>query len=114
VAEAARVIRSGGVVAFADWVEGPTELSIEEAQRALSLMSFANVLDIPGYVRLLSNNGCGLRKTRDLAEFFDLGLNMIETQLTYDVLATVQFRTDVLKIITDKFRFSAVSSGRAN
>jgi ubiquinone/menaquinone biosynthesis C-methylase UbiE len=47
VAEAARVIRSDGAVAFTDWVEGPTELSIEEAQRALSLMSFAHVLDIP-------------------------------------------------------------------
>ena len=26
-------------------------------------------------------------------------------QLTYDVLATVQFRTDVLKIITENFHF---------
>ena len=30
---------------------------------------------------------------------------MIEMQLTYDALATVRFRTDVLKMITENFRF---------
>jgi hypothetical protein len=34
-----------------------------------------------------------------------LELKTIEMQLTYDVLATVQFRTDVLKIITENFHF---------
>jgi sarcosine/dimethylglycine N-methyltransferase len=108
VAEAARLIRPGGVVAFTDWVEGPTELGAEEAQRALTLMGFVNVLDIPRYVRLLSDHGCEVRVAQDtgyLPEFFDLGLKMIEKQFTYDVLATVQFRTDVLKIIADNFRF---------
>ena len=30
---------------------------------------------------------------------------MIEMQLTYDAFATVRFRTDVLKMITENFRF---------
>jgi hypothetical protein len=45
-----------------------------------------------------------LRKTPDLANFFDLGLNMIESSLPTRFLATDQLRTDVLKIVTDNFR----------
>ena len=37
--------------------------------------------------------------------YFDLSLKMIEMQLTYDVLATVGFRTDLLETIKDTFRF---------
>jgi SAM-dependent methyltransferase len=108
VAEAARLARTGGTIAFTDWVEGATEMSAEEAQRALRVMNFANVLDIPSYVRLLTDNGCEVRVAEDtgrLTKFFDLSLSIIEMQFTYDVLATVQFRTEVLKIITDNFRF---------
>lgn len=108
VAEAARLVRPGGVIAFTDWVEGDTAMSAEEARRALGLMNFANVQDMPGYVHLLRENGCDVRiaeDTKRLPSFFDLSLNLIELQFTYDVLATVQFRTDVLKIITDNFRF---------
>src|SRR6266851_7819554 len=43
IAEAARLVRSGGVIAFTDWVEGPVELTEAEAQRFLRTMSFANV-----------------------------------------------------------------------
>jgi hypothetical protein len=35
IAAAARLIRSNGTLAFTDWVEGPAELSADEAQRAL-------------------------------------------------------------------------------
>jgi SAM-dependent methyltransferase len=108
IAEAARVVRSGGRLAFTDWVEGPTEMSSAESERALGLMNFANVQDIPGYVRLLTDSGCEVVLAEDtgrLSSFFDLALQMTEMQFTYDALATVQFRTDVLKIITDNFRF---------
>jgi sarcosine/dimethylglycine N-methyltransferase len=108
VAEAARLVRPSGTIAFTDWVEGATEMSAEEAQRTLGLMNFANVLDIPGYMGLLRDSGCDVRIAEDtgrLPSFFNLALNMMEQQFTYDVLATVQFRTDLLKIITDNFRF---------
>jgi SAM-dependent methyltransferase len=32
IAEAARLVRPGGVIAFTDWVEGPTELNEMETQ----------------------------------------------------------------------------------
>jgi hypothetical protein len=35
----------------------------------------------------------------------DLYLNMIEMQLTYDVLATLAFRNDLLQTMIEGFRF---------
>jgi hypothetical protein len=37
--------------------------------------------------------------------YVDLYLNMIEMQLTYDVLRTVAFCSELLQTITDSFRF---------
>ena len=72
------------------------------------MMSFANVQDIQGYSRLLSDNGCEVLVAEDTGRFpshIDLYINMIEMQLTYDVLATLAFRTDLLQTLTDGFRF---------
>ena len=108
IAEAARLVRPGGVIAFSDWVEGPVELSELEAQRFLGMMSFANVEDIGGYIRLLSQQGCDVVLAEDTGRFpsyMDLYLKMIEMQLSYDVLATVGFRKDLLRTIVEGFRF---------
>jgi ubiquinone/menaquinone biosynthesis C-methylase UbiE len=85
IAEAARLVRLGGMIAFTDWVEGPAGLSEAEAQRFLGMMSFANVLDTEGYARLLSDSGCEVLVAEDTGRFpthMDLYLNMIEMQLT--------------------------------
>jgi SAM-dependent methyltransferase len=108
IAEAARLVRPGGVIAFTDWVEGPEELSEAEAQRLLGMMNFSNVEDIGGYTRLLRESGCAMQLAEDTGRFpsyVDLYLNMIEMQLTYDVLRTVAFRSELLQTITDSFRF---------
>lgn len=108
VAEAARIARPGGVIAFTDWVEGPVELNDAEAQRLLGMMSFANVEDIGGYVRLLRDNRCDVLVAEDTGRFaphMELYLRMIEMQLTYDVLATLGFRRDLLQTLVDGFRF---------
>jgi SAM-dependent methyltransferase len=108
IAEAARLVRPGGVIAFTDWVEGPEELSEAEAQRLLGMMNFPNVEDIAGYTRLLRESGCEVHVAEDTGRFpsyVDLYLNMIEMQLTYDVLRTVAFRSELLQTITDSFRF---------
>jgi len=107
VLEAVRLVRPGGVIAFTDWVEGPAPLSDAEVQRYLPLMSFANLEDIAGYVRLLSSCDCEVLTAEDtgrLADWFELAVRMIETQFTYDVLAIVGFQTELLKIICDNFR----------
>ena len=108
VAEAVRIVRPGGVIAFTDWVEGPAGLTDSEAQRFLGMMTFANVEDIAGYVNLFSGSGCEVQVAEDTGRFplhVDLYLNMIEMQLTYDVLRTLGFRTDLLQTLTDGFRF---------
>lgn len=108
IAEAARIVRRGGVIAFTDWVEGPVELSETEAQRFLGMMSFANVEDIGGYTRLLRDSGCEVTVAEDTGRFpehMDLCLKMIEMQLTYDVLATLAFRRDLLQTLVEGFRF---------
>jgi len=88
IGETARLLRQSGMIAFTDWVEGPVELTDTEAQRFLRTMSFANVQDVEGYVRLLSQNGSEVRVAEDTGRFpsyFVLSLEMIEMQLTYDV-----------------------------
>ena len=108
IAEAARLVRPGGVIAFTDWVEGPAGLSDSEAQRFLGMMTFANVEDIGGYAKLLSASGCEVRVAEDTGRFaphFELYLNMIEMQLTYDVLRTLAFRAELLETLVDGFRF---------
>ena len=108
ISEAARIVRPGGAIAFTDWVEGPAGLTDSEAQRFLGMMTFANVENIAGYVKLLSASGGDVSVAEDTGRFashFDLYLNMIEMQLTYDVLRTLGFRTDLLQALTDGFRF---------
>jgi sarcosine/dimethylglycine N-methyltransferase len=108
IAEAARMVRPGGVIAFTDWVEGPAGLTDSEAQRFLGTMMFANVEDIAGYAKLLSASGCKVRVAEDTGRFashMNLYLEMVEKQLRYDALRIVGFRTDVLDMLIDGFRF---------
>ncbi len=108
IAEAARLVRPGGVIAFTDWVEGRVALSEPEAQRFLGLMRFANVEDIDGYTRLLAASGCKVLVAEDTGRvpaYVELFRNMIEMQLTYDVLRTTGFSADRLRRIIDTFSF---------
>lgn len=108
IMEAARLVRPGGVIAFTDWVEGAAGLTDSQAQRFLGMMSFGNVQDIDGYAGLLRASGCEVQAAEDTGRFaahFELYLNMIEMQLTYDVAQTVGFRGDLLESIVDGFRF---------
>ena len=106
----ARLVRPGGAIAFTDWVEGPAGMTDAEAQRFLSMMTFANVEDISGYVRLLSDNACEVSVAEDtgrLPSFMELYLNMVDMQLTYDILKTLAFRNDLLQTFIEGFRFLA-------
>ena len=110
IAEAARIVRPGGVIAFTDWIEGPAGLSDSEAQRFLGIMLFANVENVAGYRNLLSASGCEVRVAEDTGRFpahADLYLKMIEMQLSYDVLRTVGFHTELLDTVVEQFRFFA-------
>lgn len=53
IAEAARIVKPGGIIAFTDWIEGKKGLADAEAKRFLTFMKFPNVQDIDGYQKLL-------------------------------------------------------------
>lgn len=99
IAEAARMIRPGGTIAFTDWIEGPSGLSDAEAGRFLSFMKFPNVQTLNGYRSLLQNNACDVICAEDTGQFaphVDLYLDMLNMQLTYDALKIIDFNLDML------------------
>ncbi|MCE5302294.1 MAG: class I SAM-dependent methyltransferase [Planctomycetaceae bacterium] len=96
IAEAVRLTKPGGIVAFTDWVNGPTGLSVAEADRYDRFMKFPNTLGIEGYVELLRKNGCEVLAAEDTGRFaphVDLYINMLTMQLTYDALKIIGFDT---------------------
>jgi SAM-dependent methyltransferase len=108
VAEAARLVRPGGTIAFTDWVEGPVPLEGAEAERFLRMMRFATLADIADYRRLLSACRCEATAYEDTGRMpahFDLYVEMIDKQLGYDALATVDYRPELLSVLTDNLRF---------
>jgi ubiquinone/menaquinone biosynthesis C-methylase UbiE len=95
IAEAARLIRPGGKVAFTDWVAGPEPMSNDESERYLSFMKFPNVLDFGEYRSLLEECGCRVEMAEDTGRFpshVDLYLNMLNMQLAYDALKIIGLR----------------------
>ena len=99
VAEAARIVRPGGTIAFTDWVEGPAGLSDDEAERFLGFMKFPNILDIAAYTELLEANDCVVEVAEDTQQFAphcELYLDMLNMQLTYDALRIIGFNMNLM------------------
>ena len=69
IAEAARLIKPKGKIAFTDWMEGPAGLTEAEAARYLGFMKFPNVLTLGEYQSLLEANGCAVRVAQDTGRF---------------------------------------------
>ena len=108
VAEAARLAKPGGVIAFTDWIEGPAGLSEEEAGRFLTFMKFPNIQDLGGYPALLTANGCEVVMAEDsgrFAPYVDLYLNMLTMQLTYDALKIVGFNSALMETMGAEMQF---------
>lgn len=94
IAEAVRLVRPGGTIAFTDWIEGRPSMSDSEANRLLTFMKFPNIQDLDGYSKLLSDHGCEVLIAADtgrFAPYVDLYLNMLNMQLTYDALRIVGY-----------------------
>ena len=108
IAEAVRILKAGGVIAFTDWVEGPACLSDDEAGRFLRFMKFPNVQDISGYAALLKANGCQVVAAEDtgrFAAYLDLYQNMVDMQLTYDAMRIMNFNLAVIQEIAGEMVF---------
>jgi len=108
IAEAARIVRPGGTLAFTDWLAGPEAMSGEEAERYLRFMKFPNLLDLDDYRTLLENCGCRVQTAEDTGRFaahVHLYLNMLNMQLTYDALKRIGFDMELLQTLGTEMSF---------
>ena len=108
IAEAARLVKPGGLIAFTDWVEGPAGLSDEEAERFLTFMKFPSIQDREGYAGLLETNGCKVQlaeNTGRFAPYVDLYLDMLNKQLTYDALRIIGFDLALMQALGGEMVF---------
>ncbi len=108
IAEAARLVKPGGLIAFTDWVEGKDELSPAEAERLLTFMKFPNLQDLKGYQDLLTANGWQVQVAEDTKRFgpyVDLYLDMLNKQLTYDALRIIGFDLPLMQALSREMVF---------
>lgn len=108
IAEAARIVKPGGIIAFTDWVEGPARLSEAEAERFMRFMKFGSLEDLDGYRRLLEGNGCEVLEAEDTGRFvryIELYRDVSQLQLTYDALRILNFDFDRLGAVAGEFNF---------
>ncbi len=108
VAEAARLVKPGGKVAFTDWLEGSPGMSDAEMERFLKFMKFPDVQTRAGYTELLVQNGCDVVVNEDTEQYapcIDLYLEMVDRQLTYDALSILGFDSDMLGAVAEEMKF---------
>ena len=108
VAEAARLVKPGGGIAFTDWVEGMPGMGDAEMERFLKFMKFPDVQTLAGYAELLTQNGCEVvvnENTGQFAPCIDLYLEMVDRQLTYDALRILGFDADMLGAVAEEMKF---------
>ena len=108
IAEAARIVKKGGTIAFTDWVEGDSGLSDAEAERFLKFMKFPNIVTIREYKGLLEKNGCEVICCEDTGQFaphVDLYLDMLNKQLTYDALKIIGFDMALMQAMAGEMVF---------
>jgi ubiquinone/menaquinone biosynthesis C-methylase UbiE len=109
IKEAVRVLKPGGVIAFSDWMTGPSGLSAKEAERIHSFMKFPYTESLKSYEGLLKKYGMRIRASEDLCQQFansmDLYLRMIREQLTYDALRILGDDAKLLDQICEEWEF---------
>ena len=108
IAEAARLVRPGGTIAFTDWLEGPAGMDEAQAERLLKFMKFPNIQDLAGYSKLLTGSGCEVvlaEHTGRFAPHVDLYLNTLNMQLTYDALKIIGFDANLMGAMAAEMEF---------
>ncbi|NLK42183.1 MAG: methyltransferase domain-containing protein [Planctomycetes bacterium] len=105
IAEACRIVRPGGTIAFTDWVLGDVPITPDELQRTLGFMKFPSLQSRNRYAALLKDNGCTVTHTENTGRFadhVDLYLKMVGMQLTYDALRIIGYDQAMLKAIGEE------------
>ena len=111
IAEASRFLKSGGILSFTDWIEGPAGLNDEEAERINWFMKFPYMESLSGYKGLIEANGLKIVETEDLTEEFagyiDFYIRMLTDQLTFDALKIIGNNMDMFKAMGGEMMYMA-------
>lgn len=109
IKEAVRVLKPGGVIAFSDWMTGPSGMKAEEATRIHSFMKFPNTESLKSYEDLLKKYGMCIKYAEDLCDQFsksmELYCRMISEQLTYDALRILGDNSALLDYISQEWNY---------
>jgi ubiquinone/menaquinone biosynthesis C-methylase UbiE len=109
IKEAVRVLKPGGVIAFSDWMTGPSGLSAEEAERIHTFLKFPYTESLKGYEDLLKKYGMRIKSAEDLCDQFvksmDLYYRMITEQLTYDALKILGDDSELFDLICEEWKY---------
>lgn len=107
VAEAVRLVKAGGTIAFTDWVE-TDGLGDAEAERYLRFMKFPNIFSLRDYTDALEAAGCRVvaaERTGRFIPYIDLYLKMLDMQLTYDALKIIGFDMNLMQTLAGEMQF---------
>ena len=107
IAEAARIVRRGGTIAFTDWVEGDAGLESGENAFLLEALSFPNLETQRGYQQLLEKQGCEVVLAEDTGNFAKqtaLVAEVLETQLRWDALRLLSYDEERVDALIRGFR----------
>lgn len=108
IAQAARLVKPGAIVAFTDWVVGPKGLTQPEAERFLGFMKFPNLADIQDYTQLLEQAGCEVTVAEDTGRFapcIDLYLNMVTMQHGFDAMRIIGYDPAMMQALGEEMAF---------
>ncbi len=108
IAEAVRLVKPGGLIAFTDWLAGPHGMSDVEMERLLRFMKFPDIQIVAGYTELLTKAGCEVvtaESTGFFAPCVDMYVEMVDRQLTYDALRILGFDAEKLSAVGEEMRF---------
>ena len=105
VAEAVRLTKPGGVIAFTDWVEGAAGLSDEEADHVMTMMMFPTLSTIEAYRELFTAEGCDVVVAEDTGRFgpsFELYTELLRRQLTFDAFELFGSSKEFVDIVVEQ------------
>ncbi len=108
VAEAIRITRPGGTIAFTDWTLGDTPLADSERDAFFAILKFPGLWSAEAYRKALVDGGCEIVEIRDTGRFarcFELYGDMFDLQFGWDVLQIAGANRSLLDALTGQLAF---------
>ena len=108
VAEAVRITRPGGAIAFTDWTLGDTPLASSERESFFAALKFPDLWNAGDYQNALKAGGCEIVEICDTGRFarcFELYGDMFALQLGWDALQIVGADRSLVDVLTGQLAF---------